>query len=223
MFVPLICCILPALTSAPGQSTPSPGDLSVGITLSCPYGLGTCYPDIRAALARMPGLEWLSQSADAGTWTCRMRMADSKLLRPSDMSAYLQGLRAGATLRGIEATVAGRVEVQDGQYYLVSRSTWIPLERYAHPVYWDVPKKRAQAVSPAERGAYARFIDAESPGDPVIVTGPLQDPGGDEAPALEVRSFGKWQGGAYASDTAPGSKPLFASLAHTRMRSPRRW
>jgi len=211
MLVELLCLFVPALTGA--QTKAVPGDLTVGITLNCPYGLGVCYPEIHSGLSRVPGLKWLADQADPNTWTCKLRMADEKLLRPKQFSAYLDSLHAGATLRGIEATVAGHIAIENGRYFLVARNTWLPLRQLSHTAFWDVAKKRSQSIAAPEKQAFSKLVAGVAEGDKLVVAGPLTDQKGEEVPALEVRSFREWQTSGQDAEFDLQSGDLFATIS----------
>src|SRR5438876_118762 len=110
MSVSVLLCLLSCTNVRSAMPAAKPGDITLGITLSCPYGLGTCYSDVHETLAHLPGVSSVSDSADKQTWTCQIRMTDGRLIRPSALQKYLTSYRTGATVRGIEATVLGRFE-----------------------------------------------------------------------------------------------------------------
>jgi hypothetical protein len=213
MFIELLCVMLPTITGKSSQTPATPGDLTVGITLNCPYGLGTCYPDIRTALKRLPGLEVLSELADPNTWTCKLRMTGSKILKPTEFQAYLASLHLGANLRGIEATIYGHLEAgSEGKIYLVSRDSRLPLEALADTVYWDVKKKRSKALLQSEKEAYSELMAVGRPGDKVIVTGVLKQSTDSGVPSLEVRTFNELSIAEAAAEGGPNVEELFAPV-----------
>ncbi len=189
MLLSLLCFFVSGTSTQVEPIQWSTGEMTLGITLSCPYGLGVCYPEIHTALTRIPGLETISETADPNSWTCRIHMAKNKILRPYELDAYLRSLHAGATLRGIEATVEGHLEGREGTYSIVSGSSRLPLEGLRDTVYWDARNKRPKPLSSADRQAYADLVQSIQVGSTVRVTGVLRDQSETDIPALEVRSF----------------------------------
>ncbi len=101
-----------------------------------------------------------------------------------------QTMRVGATLRGVEAVITGRLSRRGDAMFLEIAGTpqTIRLTPLRHKVQWDVAAKREQAVTRAEKDAYTNLLAQGNTGT-VRITGPLTPVEGETALTLEVRAF----------------------------------
>jgi len=121
-----------------------------------------------------------------------MQLKGGRLPDPAAVARHLRNCNLGATLRGVEATVAGSLAEESGELVLRASGTGerLRLTRLRHKVQWDVAGKREEPATQAEREAFERLRrEAAGHSGPLQVTGPLRegDPGGSLL--LEVRDF----------------------------------
>ena len=112
-----------------------------------------------------------------------------------DLDALARGisaLRLGATLRGVEATVEGRMDEIDGELVLrlSGAGELVRLVPLTTKVQWDRQTKGPHAATEVERSALAR-LRAAGAGQfvRVRVVGPVSRRSADEPVALQVREF----------------------------------
>jgi hypothetical protein len=119
-------------------------------------------------------------------------MRDGRLPDPELLARALYETGAGATLRGVEATVEGRLVRTDGEPRMQLSGTGevVRLAPLRSKVQWNVAAKREQAATNAERQAYRRLLRQQKPESaPVRVIGPLILAPGEGVLTLEVRAF----------------------------------
>jgi hypothetical protein len=99
-------------------------------------------------------------------------------------------MRVGATLRGVEAPIEGRIVEHNGALALRVRGTdeSVRLAPLRHKVQLDVTRKRPQAATREELNAFAR-LGTQDRAVTVRVVGPLIASGGGSTCTLEVRKF----------------------------------
>ena len=92
----------------------------VGIdSISCPYGIVACWPEVREALVNLDGVTSVSQNADRGTQTGEVRMKTGTVLNPQAVRVKLQEYTGQTfSLRGVEATLTGIAERKNGRIVL---------------------------------------------------------------------------------------------------------
>jgi hypothetical protein len=141
-------------------------------------------------------VEYVSEAADAKSWTGEVRLRDGRLPDVPAVARYLRECGAGTTLRGVEATVDGWLAEENGRLLLRVAGTGqtLRLAPLRRKVQWDVERSREQAFTGPERGAY-ECLRREVPGlcPPVRVTGPLVEGAAGDPYTLEVREF-RWRG-----------------------------
>ncbi len=186
----LTLTVLAAL-SLPADATAQIRSLSFGIGLNCPFGLGECYPQVYAGLVGLPGAELVAEEPNAEHNTCIVRPAGGRMLAPREVAKFIEGIRIGARLRGMEATVDGRIEKRGADFVLVAPDgdvfRLVPLET---KVQWDFRSKSPFPVRPVEAGAHAR-LTAQWVEDrrPLRVIGPVVQSDGRTELTLQVREF----------------------------------
>jgi hypothetical protein len=150
---------------------------------------------VRDTLRRLEGVESVSDSASAATWTAEIVTRKGRL---PDLRALARAIRSAGdpfTLRGVEATIDGRLERRGDQLALrvAVSGDLLLLAPLGHKVQWDPRLMREQPATAEERAAYARLgEEAVQEGRPVRVVGPLVGSDTSEVPKLEVRQF-LWQ------------------------------
>jgi hypothetical protein len=119
--------------------------------------------------------------------------------RLPDLAAWRRAYRANLgnafTIRGVEATVEGRVLVHHGQLalQLARVGGFVRLAPLEGKVQWDPPHKRAQVPTREEREAYqnlvAQWTESKGALGAIRIIGPLVEGKEGALPTLEVREF----------------------------------
>jgi hypothetical protein len=168
----------------------------VGLIGTCPYGISACWGGANEALARLDDVALVDPIPDGQASTATVFLTDGGL--PS-LERWREQFRSivheSYVLRGIEVTLTGTVEAHGDELFLNGaagrpRVRLAPLDP-AHKVQWDRPSRAPERVSPEEAAAYATLATevARDGAEPVTVTGPLRQAGGDFT--LEVRALGR--------------------------------
>ena len=161
------------------EARPKGTPVTVGITPTCPYGIGACWGGAHEALGRLSGVEFVQPVPDSAASTALVHLRGPGLPPLRRWSAEFEAILNGTyVLRGVEASVEGRLETVDGALALraaTERPTvrLRPMDR-ASRVERDPATRAAPPLTPAEAGAYARLA-AETGGTAatLVVTGPL--------------------------------------------------
>lgn len=146
---------------------------------------------IREGLARLEGVESVSQRPDLKADTCELRWRGGRLLDPHTLSNHVYEIRVGARVRGVEATVVGGMEKQGSDLVLRVSGTnaVLQLAPLATKVQKDKKRKRPEALTRAETKAYQTLLGKwKDVMKTVQVTGPLVRNGAG-ALTLQVRKF----------------------------------
>lgn len=156
----------------------------VGITATCPYGLGACWGSASEALETLEGVQHVDPVPDAGDSTATVFLGDDQLPRLDLWREQFQRVvNATYDLRGVEVTLDGTVTTAGDQLLLNGRTDRSPVQlsplEAADKVQWDHAGRAPRAVQPDEAAAYLRLsADAAAGGDRrVTVTGPLEATG----------------------------------------------
>ena len=130
------------------------------------------------------------------TWTGEIWTAGGRL---PDLKAWVRRFREQVgqafIIRGVEATVEGRLVEANGQLALRLARTGevLRLTPLRRKVQWDPDGQREAAITGDERSAYerlaARWTQSQRQDAGVRVVGPLVEGAGGDLPALEVRGF----------------------------------
>ena len=86
-------------------------DVVVGVTLSCPYGIGACWAGVYEALSRLDGVKSVAEHPDSYNCTARLELKAGGLPdidRWADQFKSFVGQAYG--FRGVEVTAEGSVE-----------------------------------------------------------------------------------------------------------------
>jgi galactose oxidase len=179
--------------------------VTVGLTTSCPYGLGPCWGGAREALLQLSNIEAVrplpSQSnAVAYVYLKQDNIPDIDVWR-EEFANFVNGTYL---MRGIEMTLSGVVTKKGssgGEHLVLSGNTSrpdLPLAQLKaeNKVQRDRTQRATWPMTDAEAGAFDDVVKAVAEGGDVEVkvTGPLIKQGGEYR--LEVREFEKVKGGA---------------------------
>ena len=198
--------------SAPSPGAPAPRDVFgwhddviraakgtkvvVGLTGTCPYGISACWGGANEALAHLDGVELVDPIPDGPASTGTVFLADDglpSLDRWRDQFSSI--VNESYTIRGIEVTLTGTIEVRDEVLILIGSKVRPPVRLVplnpADKVQWDRPARAPQPALPDEAAAYARLAThlRGAGAEPVTITGPLLQAG--DAFTLEVREVGR--------------------------------
>ncbi len=165
--------------------------VTLGIRTHCPYGVRGCWPEIRDGLETPPAIDVICGEPDIKTDTCEVKMRDDWIADPEMFQRNFLDMSIGVTVRGVEATVDGRLEMQGTNLVLrwegaFSALRLAPLQR---KVQWDVQRKQPEAATAAEQKAFAELAaQFNTLSGPVRVVGPLSNTAKAQQ-ILEVRKF----------------------------------
>jgi galactose oxidase len=183
----------------------------VGITGTCPYGIGACWGGADEALRRLDGVRVVDPHPDSATSTAVVHLADGRL---PELDRWREQFAASANgsyrLRGVEVELTGVVSGGAGGLVLDSGGPRPPVRLVpltpAAVVQWDTTTGTPATATPEELAAHDR-LDA---GTTATVTGPLAREGAEYV--LAVRSVVAAQRPGSGGDTrrrpaAPVSPP----------------
>lgn len=153
----------------------------VGLTSTCPYGVGACWGGAHEALSRLDGVDWVNPIADAGDSTAEVFLSHRGLPPLSRWLEQFQAIVNGRYgWRGVEITLHGVVDEGGGSLSLAltQQGTTIPLAPLtaAQKVQFDNTARTVKPMSAGEAGAYdtlAASVPNMQAGQQVTVTGPL--------------------------------------------------
>jgi len=161
--------------------------ITLGLDVNSPYGISEPWVTIRDGLLRLDYIESVASAPDRKGATGELRTKNGRVPDVDALSTAIRELGAGATLRGVEATIVGDVAKQGGDLVLKVTTTGESL-RLA-PL--TKPVQRGADVSETERNAFVE-LTSRSGRDAlkVRITGPLRARTAPGAPqTLEVRIF----------------------------------
>jgi hypothetical protein len=164
--------------------------VTVGITGTCPYGIGSCWGGAYEALGRLAGVDLVSPVPDTGDSTAELFLTDERLPPLPQWDEQFHRIVNGTyELRGVEVTVRGSVSRDDGQYVLDGTGSRPPvrLVPLAQKIQWDHLARRPRPAQEREVRAYGDLIAGNRDAGPVTVTGPLTQAGGEYQ--LHVREY----------------------------------
>jgi hypothetical protein len=157
--------------------------VEVGLTATCPYGLGACWGGAYEALKRMDDVKWVqpianSEDSTASVYLNHVGLPDIEQW-PDQFASTANGSYG---FRGVEVTVTGTVERQNGHLFLQGNDvrpaiSLLPLEG-TDKIQWDRSRGSPKPLEEDERLAFQRLASSiqntgVSP-DRVQVTGPLK-------------------------------------------------
>jgi galactose oxidase len=170
----------------------------LGITGTCPYGIGACWGGAHEALLTLDGVQAVDPIPNPDDSTARVFLKDARL--PSLhrwREAFYRLVNGSYALRGVEVSLQGRIEQLDGRLVLDDTSNGSTVELSpliaTDKVQWDAATGAPEPAESYELAAYERLAtEARERADQqqVTVTGPLEQ--ADGSYRLEVRLFA-WQ------------------------------
>lgn len=134
----------------------------------------------------------LSETADARTWTAPLTLKSKILPDRSSFDKHFAAMRSGARLRGIEATVRGRLLRRQGVLWLRASQTGelISLTPLKTKIQWEVARKRPEPPTEEEASAFARLETRDTAEATLYeVVGPIDFNKKGKPVALQVRLF----------------------------------
>jgi hypothetical protein len=168
-------------------------EVLIGLTGTCPYGIGACWGGAYDALGRLDGVGFVNPVPDTADSTAQVFLTDDGLPDLNTWTDQFYGTVNGTYhLRGFEVTVRGALGARDGR--LLLRETDTRPEVQLGPlsidkVQWDRAAAAPQPPEQREIRAYDELAAAGlADGANVTVTGPLTQTGSSHR--LHVRVFG---------------------------------
>lgn len=114
---PLLACLAAGMVLAStgwGQVQ----SLTLGIDVNSPYGLGEAWFTVRSSLERLEFVASVAEQPDRKTSTGELRTKYGQLPDPDVLARALRESGAGASLRGVEAVVDGKLARGPGHFNL---------------------------------------------------------------------------------------------------------
>jgi galactose oxidase len=171
---------------------PVPGALRVvvGVTGTCPYGIGACWGGADEALRRLTGVQAVDPPRDAASSTVRVHLDHVGLPAVADWPAqFARSANGSYAWHGAEVELSGTVRMDGADPVLVSEALdesirLVPLDADAK-VQRDFAATAPQRATEEELAAF----DALTEGAAVTITGPLAQRAGryQLAPRLVTR------------------------------------
>jgi hypothetical protein len=157
----------------------------IGITGTCPYGIGSCWGGAYEALGRLEGVDMVSPVPDTEDSTAQLFLADDRLPPLQRWDEQFHRIVNGTyEMRGVEVTVRGSIYQDDGQYFLTGtgRRPPVRLAPLAEKIQWDHLARSLKPPQEQEVRAYDNLIawhQEAGDAEPVTVTGPLTQTDGE--------------------------------------------
>lgn len=154
----------------------------VGVTGTCPYGIGACWGGAYEALHQLEGVELVNPIPNADDSTAEVFLEDTRLPALDRWAEQFRSVVGGSyLLRGVEVTLQGTIVAHEGALFLEShggrpRVLLAPLEP-ADKIQWSQPARSLKPLDAGEDSAYERLAAASSglaAEQRATVTGPLQ-------------------------------------------------
>lgn len=163
--------------------------VTVGITGTCPYGIGACWGGAYAALKRLQGVQFVRPIPNADNSTADLYMDGDRLPALGEWDQQFQDIVHGSyVLRGVEVELRGPLDAQGDLLFVAAAGQRVQLVPLApeDKIQWDRTAGAPRPLEPDEASAYEQLASASRDGE-VSVTGPLRQT--DEGYRLEVRRF----------------------------------
>jgi galactose oxidase len=155
----------------------------VGVTGTCPYGIGSCWGGAYEALGRLEGVDLVSPVPDVEDSTAQLFLADDRLPPLQRWNEQFRRIVNGTyEMRGVEVTVRGSIYLADGRYFLTGtdRRPPVQLAPLTGKIQWDHLARSLKPPQEQELRAYDNLIIRyRDTGEPVTVTGPLTQTDGE--------------------------------------------
>ena len=166
----------------------------MGITGTCPYGIGACWGGAYEALRRLEAVAVVGPIPNTDDSTAEVVLVDDRL---PPLELWQQQFRRVANgsyqLRGVEVTLDGMLQHRDGELFLARRQQpdlRLAGLQAASKLQWDHTARLRKALLADEVEAHGRlYAHAQRPDRPsgVRVTGPLEL--SERGYVLQVRQF----------------------------------
>ena len=187
-----IALLAPLLSSAPARAQVT--EVVVGVTPSCPYGIGACWAGAYEALGRLDGVKSVAKHPDSYNCTAQLELKAGGLPDVGRWAGQFKSFVGQVyTFRGVEVTVEGSLEAAGDEITLrvPGLDSPIPVGTLEHKLQWNFRKSSARKPEPDEHAAYGQLVAARKaakPGDlKVRVTGPIRKT--QQGMMIEVREF----------------------------------
>ena len=179
-----------AVTSA-AKGTP----VVVGITGTCPYGIGACWGGAHEALSRLEGVDVVNPIPNADDSTAEVFLQGERVPALDRWGEQFRSIVNGRyLLRGVEVTLQGVIQERDGHLFLAGTAEHPPIQLAAlgaaDKIQWNHAAQARRPMDEGEALAYERLAAASrgsQTGRRLIVTGPLTQTGAGYQ--LHVRLF----------------------------------
>jgi galactose oxidase len=151
----------------------------VGITGTCPYGIGACWGGAHEALGRLTGVDLVYPVPNVNDSTAEVTLRDDGL---PDLDTwrreFVRIVNGTYELRGVEVTVGGDVTLRNGRL-LLEGGTRPPIRLLpltpAEKIQWDHTNRSPRPLEDDEASAYERLVaGARKAVRRISVTGPLR-------------------------------------------------
>jgi galactose oxidase len=171
--------------------------VTIGLTSTCPYGLGACWGGAYEALKKLGGVAAVQPIPNAEDSTADVYL-DNQGLPDVDLwpEQFARTANGSYDFRGVEVTLTGQIRELDGALQIqVASSGALVLLRPLGPaakIQWDRDAKRPKRAARGELHAYAGLETEYRNGGPdrqVRVIGPLIKANGQWV--LHVRKFAR--------------------------------
>jgi len=164
----------------------------IGLTGTCPYGIGACWGGAYDALGRLDGVGFVNPVPDTTDLTGQVFLTDDALPDLNTWTEQFYRIVNGSYhLRGFEVTVRGALRERDGGLLLRDSDTRPEVQLgplSVDKVQWDRSTAAPQSPDQRELRAYDDLVAAGlADGTEVTVTGPLTQAGSRHR--LQVRVF----------------------------------
>lgn len=174
------------LALSPCVSFSQVASLTLGFDVNSPYGLSEPWFTVRNALLRSGDLQDVAERPDVKTATADAITKGGLLPDFDKLRKTVAESGAGASLRGVEATVEGELILQRGKLLLRFSGKEILLQHLTELVQQE--NKKPKPATAEELSAYERLQGKATKAKRWRVSGPLRWKSGL---ALEVRIFEK--------------------------------
>lgn len=177
------------------SQAPKGTPVKVGITGTCPYGIGACWGGAYEALGRLESVAFVSPVPNTDDSTAEVYLEDDRLPPLNHWQEQFQKIVNGTyEMRGVEVTLKGSITMEGDRLILERRGDrptlfLTPIQAY-EKVQWNHRERERKPLEPSEAGAYATLVAAVAalaPERDVTLTGPLKRL--EAGYELQVRSF----------------------------------
>jgi galactose oxidase len=170
-------------------------EVVLGITGSCPYGIGSCWAGAYEALGRLDDVAIRSLLPDTSNSTAQVFLKDDGLPPldkwEKDFPKFVSGTYG---LRGVEVTIRGPLHKNGDRLSMASRGARpsVNLKRIKpeEKIQYNHRERQLKPLEPSEANAYDMLVAAVAslaPEQEVTVTGPLKR--GDNGYEVHIRTF----------------------------------